>query len=190
MAKKSIALVIDADIARAAGGEDATHSTPKNCRDFLKAVLKHYYILVMTSEIKAEWKKHQSLFAKKWLQEMYGRKRIRVARPEHDEELCKRTEEAGESIKQRNAIFTLVQRSRKDFHLVEAALATDQRIVSMDQKMRHLLSIAATKKGVKELRAIVWINPDKSEEQALAWLKDGAPHEPKRCLGYEEQEGS
>lgn len=183
MAKKSIALVIDADIARAAGGEDATHSTPKNCRDFLKAVLKHYYALVMTSEIKAEWKKHQSLFAKKWLQEMYGRKRIQVARPEHNEELCKRTEEAGESIKQRNAIW-------KDFHLIEAALATDQRIVSMDQKMRHLLSIAATKKGVKELRAIVWVNPDKSEEQALAWLKDGAPHEAKRCLGYEDKEGS
>lgn len=181
MAKKPVALVIDADIARAAGGQKTAHSTPKNCRDFLKAVLKDHHCLVMTSEIKTEWKKHYSLFAKKWLQEMYGRKRVWVARPEHDEELCRRTEEAAESIKQRHAIF-------KDFHLVEAALATDQRIASMDQKMRRLLSIAASEKGVEELRAIVWVNPDKSEEQALAWLKDGAPHEQKRCLGYEKQE--
>lgn len=102
------------------------------------------HLLVMSPDLIAEWNKHQSSFARRWRKKMYGRKKVRVVQPEHDAQLCQRAEEAGESIRQRNAIF-------KDFHLVEAARATDERITSMDETMRRLLSKAAIKKGVKEL---------------------------------------
>jgi len=36
--KASKRLVIDADVARAAGGKDAKYPKPKHCRDFLEAV--------------------------------------------------------------------------------------------------------------------------------------------------------
>jgi len=177
--KKSPALVIDADIARSSS--KSPKPTPQHCRAFLHAVANHSYYLVMSPDLIAEWNKHQSRFTRKWRRKMYGRKRVMVVRPEYDEKLYKRIEEAAESVRQRHAIF-------KDFHLVEAALATDQRIASMDEKMRRLLSIAALEKAVKELRAIMWVNPDKPEEQAVAWLENGACYEKERCLGYEKEE--
>ena len=50
--------------------------------------------------------------------------------------------------------------------------------------MRSLLSIAATEKGAKELQEIIWVNLDKLEEEAIAWLLAGAPYEKERCLGH------
>lgn len=176
MAKKPVALVIDADIARSSSL--APKPRPQNCRRFLLSVTENNHLLVMSPDLIAEWNKHQSSFARRWRRKMYGRKKVRVVRPEHDAQLCQRAEEAGESIRQRHAIF-------KDFHLVEAARATDERIASMDETMRGLLSKAATKKGVQELRSIVWVNPNKPEEEVAYWLESGAPHEQERCLGYE-----
>lgn len=178
MAKKSVALVIDADIARSSSL--APKPRPQNCQHFLRAVAQNNHLLVMSPDLIAEWNKHQSSYARRWRRKMYGRKKVRVVRPEHDQELCQRAEEAGETTKQRHAIF-------KDFHLVEAARATDERIASMDETMRGLLSKAALKKGVKELRSILWVNPNQPEEEVMDWLENGAPHEQERCLGYEEE---
>jgi len=179
VAKKSVALVIDADIARSSSL--APKPRPQNCQHFLLAVAENNHLLVMSPDLIAEWNKHQSSFARRWPlgEKMYGRKKVRVVRPEHDAQLCQRAEEAGESIKQRHAIF-------KDFHLVEAARATDERIASMDETVRGLLSKAAIKKGVKELRSIVWVNPNKPQEEVTDWLENGVPYEQTRCLGYED----
>lgn len=175
--KKAKRLVIDADTARAAGTAQATHPTAKNCHDFLLRMLTTTsHLLVMTPEIRDEWNKHQSKYARIWLSRMIAKRRFLFVQAEHYPDLCQRAEEAAQSDKQRYAIF-------KDFHLVEAALATDQRIVSLDQIMRGLLSRAVTEKGVKELQVIIWVNPDKPEEEAIAWLQNGAPYEKERCLG-------
>ena len=53
---KSKRLVIDADVLHSAGGEEATHSTAKRCRDFLKAVLTICHRVVRTPDIDKEWK--------------------------------------------------------------------------------------------------------------------------------------
>ncbi|MGA9382780.1 MAG: hypothetical protein WBV73_28800 [Phormidium sp.] len=98
--KVSKLLVIDASVARAAGGESAKSPTSKYCRDFLLAVLDISHRVVMTPDIRKEWDKHQSSFARTWL------------------------------------------------------------------------------------RTIVWVNPAKSEEQALFWLESGALAEGERHLGF------
>jgi hypothetical protein len=69
----------------------------------------------------------------------------------------------------------------KDCHLLEAAIATDGIVISLDEKAREPFKKAA--KTIKELRIIMWANPDKPEEDVLVWLSDGVAIETKRQLG-------
>ncbi len=72
----------------------------------------------------------------------------------------------------------------KDLHLIEAALASDGLVASRDEQVRHLFAAATI--TVPQLREVVWVNPDKDEEEALAWLLGGARPEPSRKLGRRE----
>ena len=75
-----------------------------------------------------------------------------------------------------------VQAALKDFLLIKAALGTDKIIVSLDEKARKPFKIAAIQ--VNELKDIVWINPDKiEEEKPIEWLENGAEAESDRLLG-------
>ena len=47
----------------------------------------------------------------------------------------------------------------EDFHLIEAALATDRTVVSRDETVRNLFATASSRIG--ELKNIIWVNPDK-----------------------------
>jgi len=50
---------------------------------------------------------------------------------------------------------------RDDIHLVEAALATDRRIVSMDAEALRLFSLLAEEDD--QLRSLQWIDPQSGE---------------------------
>jgi hypothetical protein len=71
---------------------------------------------------------------------------------------------------------------QKDFHLLEAALATDQIVISLDEIVRALFDRAAV--NVVALKNVVWVNPDKSIEEPIAWLKKNAKPDRKRMLGF------
>ena len=58
--KDSKRLVIDASIARSAGGSKATVACSTHCRDFLKSVLEICHRIVMTPEMMSEKKNTQS----------------------------------------------------------------------------------------------------------------------------------
>ena len=66
----------------------------------------------------------------------------------------------------------------KDFHLLQAALATDQTVISLDETVRELF--ARTSQSVGEIQHIIWVNPDRLEEQPILWLQNGAPPEAHR----------
>jgi hypothetical protein len=70
----------------------------------------------------------------------------------------------------------------KDRHLIEAALATDRRVASLDDHVRQHLRDHAAK--LSEVQSISWVNPIKCEETRVAWLESGAPDERSRTLGY------
>jgi hypothetical protein len=172
--KISRRLVIDASIARASGGKDAVNPTSKNCRDFLIAVLKICHQAVMTTEVYGEWKRHQSGFAYEWRVAMIARKKLQVEKVAQNSELRKRIESAAKNDRQ-------VYEMLKDAHLIEAAIVTDKAIISLDELVRNLFSEATG--NVKELRYILWVNPDKAEDQCIVWLEGGARVEKKRLLG-------
>ncbi len=173
-ARDSKRLVIDADVARAAGSETATHPRAEHCRDFLNAVLSLSHRIVMTEQINNEWKNHQSRFARRWRVSMDARKKIdRIDPPENAELQAKVTT----TTNNENEIEAL----QKDFHLLQAALVTDQTIISLDETVRQLFKQAS--QSVGEIRDIIWVNPDRTaEEQPIGWLQNGAPPEPHRQL--------
>lgn len=175
MPVKSRHLVIDASVARSSGGEDATYPTSKNCRDFLKAVLEVCHCVVMTPEIKEEWDKHQSGFARKWRVTMVSRKKLVYCSDiQINNKLWETIEMIAGSDKEREQLF-------KDLRLIEAAIATDKTVISLDETVRKLFDKVATQ--VTELRNIVWVNPDKAEEKPVEWLENGAKSESDRWLG-------
>ena len=173
-ARDSRQLVIDADVARASGSETATHPRAEHCRDFLSAVLKLSHRIAMTEKINNEWKNHQSRFARRWRVSIDARKRIdRIDPPENAELQAKITT----TTNNENEIEAL----QKDFHLLQAALATDQTIISLDETVRGLFKRASQQVGA--IRGIIWVNPDRTvEEQPITWLQNGAPPEGHRRL--------
>ena len=69
----------------------------------------------------------------------------------------------------------------KDFHLLQAALATDRTVISLDETVRDLFKRASQQVG--EIQRIIWVNPDRTaEEQPIIWLQNGAPPETHRRL--------
>lgn len=164
-AKVSRRLVIDASVARSAGGEQSTFPTSKHCRDFLKSVLSICHRVVMTPEIAEEWNKHRSNFARTWRVSMVARKKEIRLPSQHHEKLRTKIESAASSEKSCAAML-------KDVHLLEAALATDSVVVSLDDVVKNLFS--ASCQSVGEIKSIVWVNPDEGNGKTQAWLEKGA----------------
>jgi len=168
-------LVIDASIARASGGEKATYPTAAATRDFLQAVLAICHKAVMTPAIRDEWDNHQSNFARKWRASMVARKKLNLVNLEEWKDL-----------RQKIGLIDIPHASKtamlKDCHLIEAAIATDRRIISLDAVARELFSAASH--NIKEIKDVLWANPVTDSGQVMAWLKEGAPVQVKWQLGY------
>jgi hypothetical protein len=187
----SKSLIIDASIARAAGREkpadiipkETTVLTPINCREILDAVRKLGFRIMMTPEIEQEWNKHQGSFATGW------RAAMRTARKIDRRASCRREDLRSAILKiagQKIGTITMTNEvcriMLKDCHLLEAALATDKIIIAVDEKARKPMKITA--QVIEDIQLIVWVNPDKAEEEAIAWLEGGAEPEPHRQLGF------
>src|SRR5947199_9302433 len=171
--KASAELVVDASVARASG--ETQHPVSRACREFLQEMLKVCHKIVMTQEIRQEWNRHRSKFAYVWLSSMTARKKVvRVGSAEKPElRQAIRLLELGE--KERGAIL-------KDIHLVEAALAAGQTVVSLDDNARDLLRLIVA--SIPSVRPVVWVNPVKEDEHAIQWLGKGAIAEKRRQLGF------
>jgi hypothetical protein len=166
-------LVIDASIAMAAG-DISMHPTSRHCREFLQAVLTICHRAVMTRPIKQEWDKHQSNIARRWRLSMVARKKLEFLQIDKSSSL----EEQFSQLVTRPRVLAILE---KDRHLIEAALASDNRVASLDEEVRAHLKEHNDR--LPELRLICWVNPDTTDEDACDWLRAGAPVERSRTLG-------
>lgn len=169
---RSRRLVIDADVGRSAG--ESEHPVSSACRGFLDAVRECKHRIVMTDAIQAEWERHRSKYAKKWLRSMWAKKQVVQIEVVRDERLRTRISNSVVSQTEKNAVG-------KDMHLIEAALATDKLIALRDEAVRAAFRAAA--QPVKVLRRIVWVNPTNKGEAPVDWLRSGAKSERERQLG-------
>jgi hypothetical protein len=129
--------------------------------------------MAWTESIKAEWDKHRSIFAMQWRTAMESMGKVRDL-------------QVNESADLRNEIATRCESGEiaaivlKDCHLIEAALAGDSRVASLDDTVRgHLSGLAAS---VVSLRNVSWVNPVNEDEKAVEWLEKGAPAQKRRRL--------
>ena len=168
-------LVVNASVARAAGGESATASVSINCTEFLETFRdESSHHVVMTPELSEEWNEHQSIFAARWLKSMIARRRFVYTMLPQNRTLSDEIERT--AVGERD-----IEALRKDFHLLQAALETDQTVISLDETIRGLFKRASQQVG--EIRDIIWVNPDRTtEEHPIAWLQNGALPEPNRRL--------
>jgi len=167
-------LVIDASVARSAGGVDATATTSVQCRDFLLSVLRVCHHLAMTAAMSSEWKRNQSSFTRNWQVQMANRRKLDYVDALEMPALRERVEATARNDRDRRAML-------KDWHLIEAALATHQVVVSRDESARCLFDAAA--RELRELRSLAWVNPEREDEHPIAWLKQGARSQRSRRLG-------
>lgn len=71
----------------------------------------------------------------------------------------------------------------KNLRLVEAAIATDRTVISLDNKVRQCFTKVAV--DVERLKDIIWVNPAQIAEKPLDWLQNGAEPEIGRSLGFQ-----
>ena len=129
----------------------------------------------MTPDLEEEWDRRQSNFAGEWRVAMESEGLVCGVSPVDDQNLRRRILSTAQSTNKCRAL-------KKDLHLIEAAKATDDTVSSLDKKVKNLLREAAH--VVREIRAIVWVNPEREEDAPILWLARGAPADPERMLGY------
>lgn len=132
---------------------------------------------MMTRAIRNEWDHHQSRFARAWRVSMMARRKLYTADVAPDAGLREKIGRAAARARDREAML-------KDAHLLEAAIAHDRIVISLDETARGLFIAAAVSVG--EIRRILWANPDRIEEDCLGWLAGGARNERRRQLGFTE----
>jgi hypothetical protein len=170
---KTCCLAIDASIAHAAGTLESSDPIATRCRDFLLAVRGICHRMAWSEAIKTEWDRHQSIFARQWLVSMMNLRKLRSVKDELLEELRA-------AIEVHSPDKNVIRIMLKDVHLIEAALATDLRIASLDDTVReHFRRLAASH---EPLRRVIWANPTIEVEQVIEWLEAGAPAQRSRQL--------
>lgn len=168
-------IVVDASVARSAGWETSTHAPSIRCRQALEAILTFGHEVVFSRECLDEWKRHRSNYSKKWLYSMHSSRK--VVPPEdltRNEKLRASLSQAAPSDSSRAAIA-------KDAHLLEAALQADRIVISRDETVRILFRQCCP--AIKEIRSVLWANPEIEAEEVVPWLEGGARVEPARKLG-------
>jgi hypothetical protein len=175
-------IVIDASIAKAAGSDNASNPVAIFCSKFLTAVLRVCHRAVLTDALAVEWSNNQSKFARAWRRQMMSRRKI-------EEPTVGENATLRQGIRNAAGDDSVAEILEKDCHLIEAALATDQCVASLDDRARHHFHHVAAK--VRQLRKVHWVNPappspqaGSSTEHAIPWLEAGAPNDKTQCLGY------
>lgn len=165
MAAPKLDIVVDADVARSSG--ETQHPISSSCRKALMLMLTHQHSFVACPQVRSEWRKHASGFAKKWLSSMIARKQVVfvAATPDFADALA--------SLDVDDMIKRIVL---KDAHLVDAARAKGSFVTSRDDTARASIQTILELKGL--CRNIVWINPvteSSTLEDCLTKSKAAAP---------------
>lgn len=156
--------MVDASVARQCGNVTTNNSMSLQCRNVLVEIEKHDHMVVISEAIRHEWRTHASTYAWHWLADMISRNRHVAVDPTVDKAL-------------RDAVSRLSKPDReaawKDLLLIEAALDSDQRVISRDDVMRSILHYISY--DVVRIGAVHWVNP--AADQCLPWIIVGAPED-------------
>lgn len=168
-------LVIDTNIVRAASA--GITPTASACNAILNETLTLCHKVVLTQALDAEWRRHLSHVSTQWLRRMQSRRgKVVQLAGDAPATIARQLElaigNAGVSEHEQAAL-------RKDAHLVIAALATDRRILSLDDRARGVFQRVVA--AYPALAPIMWVNPN-TDSTCIEWLRQGAPDDAARHL--------
>lgn len=166
-----MSLVVDANIAQSAGTSDVPVSYYS--RECLNAIRDSGHVAVFCERLLVEWSEHASLASRRWWKSMTARKRIERREGMEFAQLLDRSCACLEHESRRDDL-------RKDFHLVQSALASDQTILSNERNFPLLVANACAK--VRELTRLYFANPALEGEPCILWIKAGAEKEADRRI--------
>jgi hypothetical protein len=130
--------------------------------------------IILTETLSDEWNRHQSRFTTKWLRGIFAARKVIEQEMPPNEDFRKHVSRMASNTKSAEIML-------KDCHLIEAALATEHRVVSIDDEARHHFRQVASR--VKPLQGVCWVNPAVADERPLEWLRRNAPLDRHRLLG-------
>jgi hypothetical protein len=122
--------------------------------------------VILTRSIATEWDRHQRLFAQAWRASMVRLDKVVAVEAPVQTALRERVNTLSVDDGVRAAIV-------KDVLLIEAALASDGIVVSLDEAMRGHLSRHA--RQLIEVQGVFWANPTVDHAATVAWFERGAP---------------
>ena len=164
-------LIVDADIIHAASGSINDLST--RCREVLAVIQQVGHAVIRTPAIEAEWNDHASRHALRWMVEMESRRRL-LDVDKAETGLLGALGRLPVQVPERKIML-------KDCHLLEAALASEQRIISNDEAAYfHFYQASGT---ISQLRLVMWASPMRDADACVDWLAAGAKPETKRKIG-------
>jgi len=166
-------IVVDTDVARAAKRKSPDERAVC-CASVLDAMYYCGHVLVLNTPLLDQWMKNPgradsewpmaiSTDSARWFAMMGSRGRLEKV------EYCADTQ-------LRDAFFACldgceIPSAKEDYMLVDAAVQTDNRVLSLDKRMRRKLGRASD--YVSRLGMLMWVNPDCHDAQG--WLEHGAP---------------
>jgi len=144
--KQSRLLVVDASVIHAAGEKD--HPISKSCRETLLNIKEVCHHIVMTPDIRAEWKKHANKFSWKWWRGMVARRKEENVKDVHSR--FETADIACLNYKEKECL-------QKDAHLLEGAFEGDGIIISLDDEAARIWD--KCHKHIHVPKAVKWISP-------------------------------
>ncbi|MGH9343963.1 MAG: hypothetical protein ACRD19_09410 [Terriglobia bacterium] len=166
-------LVVDVNLVYASGDlkfnptfDPVQSNSADRSRHCLQAIWEEEHIAVFSSSLREEWNRHarHNKYVQKWLERMAVKGRIleedgeRFANLASPASACLATEAQGAM--------------KKDFHLVQSALASGQLVLSNEARFPQHVAVACG--AVEELLRLHYGNPAVEGESCRLWIKAGA----------------
>lgn len=170
-------MVIDACVAATATNKPGVAARQsRECRAFLESYVRDTnHKVALSPTLLVEWDHHASRFSRNWRVQMHAKGRVVSIIGIHNAHLRANVFAQAPNATKRAVLA-------KDIHLIELALASEQAVISLDERARGPFHEIAPKINV--LRTIMWVNPTIAAEAAFDWIIRGAPAEARRFLGY------
>jgi hypothetical protein len=162
MSKQSRLFVIDASVMRSAG-DLKNQGYPSACSQMLQSIELICHRVAITTDVRDEWNKHQSKFAKIWRARMIAKKKLIPIEPDKESIQTKIKQQVPkQNTAERRALL-------KDAHLLAATYAANRVLLTAD----HALHALCDKHAVVAQGQIEWIEllPQNTATQNYAHLQ-------------------
>jgi len=170
----ALVLIVDADIAQAAGPEPKSRpwsEDARTCHELLNAIWKRRgYQAAFDAQLRKEWKEHQGGTGRAWFARMLSARRLQKLDPDTTW-IASAVRDALPEEEHESAL--------KDKHLIALAHDSgDERVLSNDSKARSKYCRVADTRVAR----VHWVA---ASDESIRWLTEGAPEQERWRLGYE-----